>query len=79
MSMPREYWLRGGGRVKVDPLGQSEGVINVEDWAEIGRLHKSEGLAIKAIARQVGVARNTVRAAVALWEHTWTEFVPFLD
>jgi transposase-like protein len=54
-------------------------VINVEDWAEIGRLHKSEGLAIKAIARQVGVARNTVRAAVALWEHTWTEFVPFLD
>ena len=61
------------------PLGQSEGVINVEDWAEIGRLHKSEGLAIKAIARQVGVARNTVRAAVALWEHTWTEFVPFLD
>ena len=47
------------------PLGQSEGVINVEDWAEIRRLHRSEGMAIKAIARQVGVARNTVRAALA--------------
>lgn len=37
----------------------------MEDWAEIRRLHKSEGMAIKAIARQVGVARNTVRAALA--------------
>ena len=40
------------------PLGQSEGVISVEDWAEIRRLHKSEKMAIKAIARQLGVARN---------------------
>ena len=47
------------------PLGQSEGVISVEDWAEIRRLHKSEGLAIKAIVRRLGVARNTVRAALA--------------
>ena len=47
------------------PLGQSEGVINVEDWAEIRRLHKSEKMAIKAIARQLGVARNTVRAALS--------------
>jgi len=37
----------------------------VEDWAEIRRLHRSEGMAIKAIARQVGVARNTVRSALA--------------
>jgi len=37
----------------------------VEDWAEIRRLHRSEGLAIKAIARQLGVARNTVRSALA--------------
>jgi hypothetical protein len=35
-------------------LGQSEGVISVEDWAEIRRLHKSEGLAIKEITRQLG-------------------------
>jgi transposase len=37
----------------------------VEDWAEIRRLHRAEGLPIKAIARTLGVSRNTVRAAVA--------------
>jgi transposase len=37
----------------------------VEDWAEIRRLYRAEGLAIKAIARKLGVSRNTVRAAVA--------------
>jgi transposase len=39
-------------------------VLSVEDWAEIRRLKKAEGLSIKEIARQVGVARNTVRAAL---------------
>ena len=37
----------------------------MEDWAEIRRLHRAEGVPIKAIARQLGVARNTVRAALA--------------
>jgi hypothetical protein len=37
----------------------------MEDWAEIRRLHRSEGMAIKAIARRLGLARNTVRAALA--------------
>jgi transposase len=37
----------------------------VEDWAEIRRLHRAEGLPIKTIARALGVSRNTVRAAVA--------------
>lgn len=37
----------------------------MEDWAEIRRLHKSEKMSIKAIARQLGVARNTVRAALS--------------
>jgi len=37
----------------------------VEDWAEIRRLHKAEGMPIKAIVRRLGVARNTVRAALA--------------
>jgi transposase len=37
----------------------------VEDWAEIRRLHRAEGLAIKAIARTLGISRNTVRAALA--------------
>jgi transposase len=36
----------------------------VEDWAEIRRLSKSEGLSIKEIVRQTGVARNTVRTAL---------------
>jgi transposase len=37
----------------------------VEDWAEIRRLHRAEGLPIKVIARTLGVSRNTVRAALA--------------
>lgn len=40
-------------------------MLSVEDWAEIRRLHLAEGLSIKMIARTLGVARNTVRAAVA--------------
>jgi transposase len=39
-------------------------VISVEDWAEIRRLHKAEGLPIKQIARVMNISRNTVRAAV---------------
>jgi transposase len=39
-------------------------VISVEDWAEIRRLHHAEGMPIKAIVRQLGVARNTVRDAL---------------
>ena len=37
----------------------------VEDWAEIRRLHRAEGLPIKLIARTLGISRNTVRAALA--------------
>lgn len=36
----------------------------MEDWAEIRRLHKAEGLPIKAIVRTTGFSRNTVRAAL---------------
>jgi transposase len=39
-------------------------MINVDDWAEIRRLYYAEHLGIKTIARQLDVARNTVRAAV---------------
>jgi transposase len=39
-------------------------VIEVEDWAEIRRLHRAEGLPIKQIARLKNVSRNTVRAAL---------------
>jgi transposase len=40
-------------------------VLCVEDWAEIRRLHKSEGMPIKVVARVVGCSKNTVRAALA--------------
>lgn len=36
----------------------------MEDWAEIRRLHRSEGMPIKVIARRVGCSKNTVRAAL---------------
>jgi transposase len=40
-------------------------VISVEDWAEIRRLHRAEGMPVRAIARKLGVGRNTVRRALA--------------
>lgn len=39
-------------------------MIGLEAWAEIRRLHRSEGVPIKEIARRLGLARNTVRAAL---------------
>jgi len=39
-------------------------VLSVEDWAEIRRLHRAEGMAIKAIARRLRISRNTVRSAI---------------
>jgi transposase len=40
-------------------------VLTVEDWAEIRRLYRAENMPIKAIARTLGISRNTVRAALA--------------
>ena len=40
-------------------------MLSVEDWAEIRRLHRAEGMPIKVIARVLGISRNTVRAALA--------------
>jgi transposase len=39
-------------------------VIAVEDWAEIRHLYLAEQMPIKAIARRLGLSRNTVRNAV---------------
>jgi transposase len=43
-------------------------VLTVEDWAEIRRLHRGENMPIKAIARQMGISKNTVRRALASQE-----------
>jgi transposase len=40
-------------------------VLPVENWAEIRRLHRPEGLPIKVIVRVRGISKNTVRAALA--------------
>lgn len=39
-------------------------MLSVEDCAETRRLHRTEGLPIKMIARTLGISRNTVRAAL---------------
>jgi transposase len=40
-------------------------VISVEDWAEIRRLHRADRMPIRAIARHLGISKNTVRRALA--------------
>jgi transposase len=39
-------------------------VLGVEDWAEIRRLRRAEGMPIKQIARVMGVSKNTVKRAL---------------
>lgn len=39
-------------------------MIFVDEWAEIRRLSRAEGMSVKAIVRHLGVARNTVRSAL---------------
>ena len=48
-----------------DHLLKHREVLSVEDWAEIRRLRRSEGMAIQAIARRLKMSRNTVKKALA--------------
>jgi len=43
---------------------EEEGVLSVEDWAEIRRLRWAEKMSISEIARVLGISRNTVRGAL---------------
>ena len=43
-------------------------MLSVEDWAEIRRLRRAEGLPIKVIARVMGISKNIVKDALALDE-----------
>ena len=52
-------------RVNLDPRHMLGGMIAMEDWAEIRRLHNAENVPIKEISRRLGIARNTVRKALA--------------
>ena len=40
-------------------------MLDVEDWAEIRRLHFAEKMPIKVIARRLGISKNTVKAKLA--------------
>nr|WP_280457730.1 hypothetical protein [Nocardia carnea] len=40
-------------------------MISLEDWAEIRYLHDSEGLSQRAIAKRLGIFRDTVARAIA--------------
>ena len=39
-------------------------MLSVEDWAEIRRLHRADGVPIKVIARSMEISKNTVRRAL---------------
>jgi transposase len=40
-------------------------VVGVEEWAEIGRMHRVERLSIREISRRTGLHRETIRRALA--------------
>jgi DNA-binding transcriptional regulator LsrR (DeoR family) len=52
-------------RRPVRALREEGTLLTVEDWAEIRRLHYAEGLGKQTIAKRLGIARNTVKAALA--------------
>ena len=41
-------------------IGEEEGLVGVEQWAEIRRMHRVEGLSIREISRRTGLHRKTV-------------------
>ncbi len=44
--------------------GEARGLVDVERWAELRREHFVRGVSVRELARQTGLSRNTVRAAL---------------
>jgi lambda repressor-like predicted transcriptional regulator len=49
-------------------IGEEEGLVGVEQWAYIRRLHRVEGVSIRQISERTGLHRNTIRRALAAAE-----------
>ena len=43
-------------------------MVGVEQWAEVRRLHRVEGVSIREISRRTGLHRKTIRRALAAAE-----------
>jgi transposase len=49
-------------------IGEEEGLVGVEQWAEVRRLYRVEGVSIREISRRTGLHRKTIRRALAAAE-----------
>jgi transposase len=46
-------------------IGEEEGLVGVEQWAEVRRLHRVDGLSAREISRRTGLARDTIARLLA--------------
>jgi transcriptional regulator with XRE-family HTH domain len=46
-------------------IGEEEGLVGVEQWAEVRRMRRVEGLSAREISRRTGLARDTVSKLLA--------------
>src|SRR5205823_4655168 len=47
---------------------EEEGLVGVEQWAEVRRMHRVDGLSGREISRRTGLARETVARLLAATE-----------
>jgi transposase len=67
-------------------IGEEEGLVGVEQWAEVRRMHRVDGMSARAISRGTGLARDTVARLLAATEppryqreRTGSKLDPFKD
>ena len=51
--------------VRLLSIGEEEGLVGVEQWAEVRRMHRVDGLSAREISRRTGLARDTVARLLA--------------